>query len=200
MAVNGIQVTDNVSELINQATKDGDTVLEVLIDRPGAGELTLEVTPLYDQSARRYMMGVNLITSLPQEWRPGTLGELLVSAFNMCVETSTGILKVLGNLIFRGEGLNNLTGFIGVTETIVQTTKSSQLPGYLYLMCMISINLGLFNMLPIPGLDGSRIVFLLIEAVRGKPFKKEGYVHAFGMILLFGLMIWVNLRDILRLF
>ena len=74
------------------------------------------------------------------------------------------------------------------------------LPGYLYLMCMISINLGLFNMLPIPGLDGSRIIFLLIEAVRGKPFKREGYVHAFGMILLFALMIWVNLRDILRLF
>lgn len=86
---------------------------------------------------------------------------------------------------------------MGVTETIVQTTKSSQLPGYLYLMCMISINLGFFqHMLPIPGLDGSRIIFLLIEAVRGKPFKREGYVHAFGMILLFALMIWVNLRYI----
>ncbi len=200
VAVNGVPVTDNVSELINLATQGGQAQLEIAIERPGAGDMTVEVTPLYDQNTRRFMMGVNLMTSVPQVWRQGSLGEMLVSAFDMCVETSTGILKVLGNLIFRGEGLNNLTGFVGVTETIVQTTKSSQLPGYLYLMCMISINLGLFNLLPIPGLDGSRIAFLLIEAVRGKPFKREGYVHAFGMILLFGLMIWVNLRDILRLF
>lgn len=200
VSVNGIQVTDNVSELINEATREGEAVLEILVDRPGKGETTLEVTPLYDQSARRYMMGVSLMTSIPQEWRPGSLMEMMSSAAQMCVETSTGILKVLGNLVFRGQGLNELTGFVGVTETIVQTTKSSQLPGYLYLMCMISINLGLFNLLPIPGLDGSRIIFLLIEAVRGKPFKREGYVHAFGMILLFALMIWVNLRDILRLF
>ena len=200
LSINGIQVTDNVSDLINEATREGEATLEIVIERPGKGEMTVEVTPLFDNSARRYMMGVSLITSVPQEWRQGTFFDMLSSALDMCVETSTGILRVLGNLIFRGQGFSDLTGFVGVTGTIVQTTKSSQLPGYLYLMCMISINLGLFNLLPIPGLDGSRIIFLLIEAVRGKPFKREGYVHAFGMILLFALMIWVNLRDILRLF
>lgn len=200
VSVNGIAVTDNVSELINEATANGETAINVVVDRPGEGEMALSVTPLYDHSARRYMMGVSLMTSVPQEWRTGTFGEMITSAIDMCIETGTGIIKVLGNLIFRGEGMNNLTGLVGVTETIVKTTQSSQLPGYLYLMCMISINLGLFNLLPIPGLDGSRIIFLLIEAVRGKPFKREGYVHAFGMILLFALMIWINLRDVLRLF
>lgn len=200
VSINGEKVTDNVSALINEAMNAGAESVTVEVERPGKGVMTLEVSPLYDQSARRFMMGVSLMTSIPQQWRSGTLGETLSAAVDMCLETGTGILKVLGDLFFRGQGVNELTGFVGVTETIVRTTQSSQLPGYLYLMCMISINLGLFNLLPIPGLDGSRIIFLLLEALRGKPFKREGYVHAFGMILLFALMIWVNLRDILRLF
>ncbi len=200
ISINGSEVSDNVSQLINEAMEGGAEAIEIRIERPGKGEMTLSVSPLYDRNERRYMMGVSLMTSVPQEWRQGTLGEMLSSAADMCAETATGIMRVLGDLIFKGRGVNDLTGFVGVTETIVRTTQSSRLPGYLYLMCMISINLGLFNLIPIPGLDGSRIVFLLIEAVRGKPFKKEGYVHAFGMILLFALMIWVNLRDVLRLF
>ena len=66
-------------------------------------------------------------------------------------------------------------------------------------MAVISINLGLMNLLIIPGLDGSRILFLIVEAIRGKPIEKEGYVHAVGMVLLFGLMIWITFRDIVRL-
>jgi regulator of sigma E protease len=67
-------------------------------------------------------------------------------------------------------------------------------------MVVISINLGLMNMLIIPGLDGSRILFLLLEALRGKPIAREGYVHAAGMILLFALMAFITLRDVIRLF
>lgn len=200
VSINGIKVSDNVSELINQAMIQGQTTIEVELDRPGTGLMTVQVSPLLDQSTRRYLLGVSLITSMPQEWRAGSFTEVIKSAFDLCVQVSTGIFRVLGDLIFRGQGLNDLTGFVGVTETIVKTTQASQLPGYLYLMCIISINLGVFNLLPVPGLDGSRIIFLLIEAIRGKPFKREGYVHAFGMILLFALMIWVNLRDVLRLF
>ncbi|NLA53837.1 MAG: hypothetical protein GX858_05720 [Clostridiales bacterium] len=200
VSINGIKVTDNVSELINKAMEEGQSSIEVEIDRPGTGLKTVEVSPLFDQGAKRYMLGISLITTMPQEWHTGSFGEIISSAFDLCVQVSTGIFRVLGDLIFRGQGLNDLTGFVGVTETIVKTTQASQLPGYLYLMCMISINLGVFNILPIPGLDGSRIIFLLIEAIRGKPFKREGYVHAFGMILLFALMIWVNFRDVMRLF
>lgn len=104
ISVNGTPVTDNVSELINEATREGEAMLQVLVDRPGKGEMMLEATPLYDQSARRYMMGVSLMTSVPQEWRPGSLMEMLSSAVQMCVETSTGILKVLGNLVLPRAG------------------------------------------------------------------------------------------------
>ena len=63
------------------------------------------------------------------------------------------------------------------------------------------MNLGVFNLLPIPSLDGSRIMFVLIEMVRGKPInpKYEGYVHFVGIILLFILMIAVTFKDIIKL-
>lgn len=199
-SINEEPVTNNVTEAINRTTQSGSQELRVVIERPGKGEMTLNVTPLYNQTERRYMMGVNLLTNTPQEWRRVGMGETIIAAFWMCVDAGRSILEALNNLIFRGQGAGEVTGIVGVTQTIVATTQQSQLPGYLYLMCLISVNLGLFNLLPIPGLDGSRILFLLVEAVRGKPFKKEGYVHAIGMLLLFALMIWINIRDILRLF
>ena len=70
------------------------------------------------------------------------------------------------------------------------------------LLILISINLGLMNLLPIPGLDGSRLVFGIIEAIRGKPVpqQKEAIVHLIGMGLLLALMVFFTFRDVMRLF
>lgn len=200
LSIEGIEVTDNASQLIVDATRDGAKALEILVSRPGEGEKALSVTPLFDRDAKRYMMGVMLQVYAPTEWLPVSLGETAVAAWNMCVDAGASIFTSLRNLVFRGEGVNELAGFVGVTQAIVETTRETKLQGYLFLMCLISINLGLFNLLPVPGLDGSRMLFLIFEAIRGKPFKREGYVHAIGMLLLFALMIWINIRDILRLF
>lgn len=200
VAIDGVEVTDNAAQLIAQATQAGPAELSMVVERPGEGQQQLKVSPLYDREARRYMIGVSLKTFTPTQWRRVGLGQTAVAAYQMCVDAGASIFTALKNLAFRGEGLNDMTGFVGITQAIVQTTRETQLHGYLFLMCLISINLGLFNLLPIPGLDGSRMLFLLVEAIRGKPFKREGYVHAIGMLLLFALMIWINIRDILRLF
>lgn len=200
LSIDGAEVTDNASQLISEATREGAKALSIVVLRPGEGEIPLTVTPLFDREARRYMIGVTLQTYAPTQWVRAGLGETSVAAWNMCVNAGASIFGALRNLIFRGEGINEMTGFVGITQAIVQTTRETQLQGYLFLMCLISINLGLFNLLPIPGLDGSRMLFLILEAIRGKPFKREGYVHAIGMLLLFALMIWINIRDILRLF
>ncbi len=198
-SINGIPITDNVTQAIDAATQGGDQSLEMVVLRDDQ-ERVLQVTPMFSTEAGRYMIGVNLLTNTPQEWRRGTFSETVSAAYQMCVHAGVSIFRALGDLLFRGEGFRDMAGIVGVTQTIVQATRESQLQGYLFLMCLISINLGLFNLLPIPGLDGSRILFLLVEAIRGKPFKREGYVHAIGMLLLFALMIWINIRDILRLF
>jgi regulator of sigma E protease len=67
---------------------------------------------------------------------------------------------------------------------------------------VISLNLGIMNLIPFPGLDGSRLVFLTVEAIRRKPVPadKEGMVHAIGLMLLFALIIFITYKDIIRLF
>ena len=71
----------------------------------------------------------------------------------------------------------------------------------LYTLFVISLNLGIVNLLPLPALDGGRLVFLLVEAVRRKPVppEKEGMVHAIGLLLLFGVFIVITYQDIVRL-
>ena len=72
----------------------------------------------------------------------------------------------------------------------------------LYLAVLLSANLGVMNLLPLPALDGGRLVFLLVEAVRRKrvPPEKEGYVHLAGIVLLMALMVFVMYNDIQRVF
>ena len=90
---------------------------------------------------------------------------------------------------------------VGITKMIVDEIQRSQLEGYLYLMVVISINLGLMNLLIIPGLDGSRLVFMLLEAIRRKPVsqKIEAAVHMCGYVLLLGLMVFFTFKDVGRI-
>ena len=84
---------------------------------------------------------------------------------------------------------------------MVDTAKES-MPSLWFLVAFISINLGIMNLLPLPALDGGRLMFLLVELVRRKPVnpKYEGYVHAAGFIFLMILMVIVAFNDILKLF
>ena len=72
----------------------------------------------------------------------------------------------------------------------------------LYLVAVITINLGVFNLLPVPALDGGRLLFLIIELFRGKPINRnlEGYVHFIGILLLFALMAIISIKDVIGLF
>ena len=103
-------------------------------------------------------------------------------------------------MLFKGQvGTKELSGPVGVIYTIGEFAKNGFVD-LLYLMGFISVNLGFFNLLPLPALDGSRIVFLFIEILRGKPIdpEKEGFVHFIGFVLLIGLMIIVTYQDIIR--
>ena len=109
---------------------------------------------------------------------------------------------VLGlvDLITGRVGIDSLGGVIKVGQVVGEATKYG-VTNLLYLMALISVNLGVMNLLPIPALDGCRFLFLLIEAIRRKPLKPEieGYVHLAGFALLMLLMIVVTFNDIVRL-
>lgn len=119
------------------------------------------------------------------------------------------VFDSLGMLFSGRVGLNDVSGPVGVVSVIGDVVEQSKSDGAFYVMLnllnmivLISANLGVMNLLPIPAIDGGRLVFLIIEAVRGKPVnkEKEGMVHMIGMILLMILMFVILFNDIRKLF
>ncbi len=106
-----------------------------------------------------------------------------------------------GNM--KKEDVSGPVGVVSVISSSAENTKSfiDALYNVIYLTALISINVGIFNLLPIPGLDGGRLLFCFIELIRRKPVKPEheGYVHLAGMVLLFGVMIFATYNDIVKL-
>ena len=94
-------------------------------------------------------------------------------------------------------GISAVSGPVGVTVAIANAAKAS-LMNILPIMALITINLGIFNLLPIPALDGGRLLFILIEMIARKPVpqKYESVVHAVGFVILIGFMILVAAKDI----
>ena len=113
-------------------------------------------------------------------------------------------------LLITGKlGMDSLSGPVGVVNVIGDAYQESKSEGALMtwltminMMILISANLGVANLLPLPALDGGRLVFLLIEAVRGKPVNREaeGMVHFAGLLLLMGLLVFVTFKDVRGLF
>ncbi len=110
------------------------------------------------------------------------------------------MFKTIGQILTGKIGTDSLGGPVMVISMIGEAAENGIL-SLLNLAAFISINLGFMNLLPIPALDGSKILLLLIEAVRGKaiPAEKEGYVNFIGFVALMGFMIFITYKDILRL-
>ncbi len=203
LAVDGQAVTDDLPELLQ--TGAGETPAErlFLVGRLVDGaerEVELSITPMFDPAAGRSMIGIVMSVYQPYTNVRGTPVQVIRNAFDLSVQAGAVVINAIRDLFTRGEGIGEVSGVVGITKMIVDEISQTQLQGYLTLMVIISINLGLMNLLIIPGLDGSRILFLIVEGVRGKPIRKEAYVHAAGMVLLFALMAFITFRDIIRLF
>lgn len=197
----GIQANDVITKINNEET-NGDTnkIIEVLqqqgignivltIQR-GNAEVKIEFTPDYVST---YYLGVNM------KMAPDTF-------FNRCyyglVETKTFVFSIVDNVrqLFTGNvGIDQMTGPIGIGEMVSQTNGFKE---FIHLMALISISLGVTNLLPIPALDGGKILILIIEAIRGKPMKQENEINIqlLGFSILIALSIYVSYNDILRLF
>ncbi|MGI6576753.1 MAG: M50 family metallopeptidase [Eubacteriales bacterium] len=111
------------------------------------------------------------------------------------------LVKVsLFDLLSGKAKLSELSGPVGITSALTETAKTS-MSGMWMFVALIAVNLSVLNLLPLPALDGGRIIFLLVELIRRKPInpKYEGYVHLVGLALFMVLMVYVAYNDILRL-
>lgn len=111
------------------------------------------------------------------------------------------MMITIKGLFTGGIGVNQLSGPVGI-YSIVGTQKEAGFKNILYLVALLSINVGVINLLPLPAFDGGRILFLIIEKIKGSPVssKTENLIHSIGFVLIMLLMIYITLNDILRLF
>ena len=126
-----------------------------------------------------------------------TFGSYLKQTVNTAFSYCSVIWRSLFDLIGGKYGISAVSGPVGVTVAIGQVAKQS-LMNLLPIMALITINLGLFNLLPIPALDGGRLLFILIEMIFRKPVpqKYEALVHTVGFVILIGFMILIAAKDI----
>lgn len=130
-----------------------------------------------------------------------TIGTYIKNTVKTSISYCVVIWRSFIDLLSGKYGLSAVSGPVGVTVVIANAAKQS-LQNLLPLMAFISINLGIFNLLPIPALDGGRLVFILFEMIFRKPVpqKYESLVHTIGFIVLIGFMILIVAKDILTLF
>ena len=122
-------------------------------------------------------------------------------AFFKSVNTVKMIWQSLYDLITGRYGIEAVSGPVGVTEALGEAAAAG-FSNLVYLAVVISMNLGIVNLLPLPALDGGRLIFQLIELVRGKPIKVEieGYIHFAGLVILMILMVLIAVKDVIGLF
>ncbi len=131
----------------------------------------------------------------------GDFGTLCKNAFWRSLSTVKMIWDSLIDLVTGRYGLNAMSGPVGITKQIGTAVKSGGTT-LLYLFTVITMNLGVFNLIPFPALDGGQLFFLLIEGVRRKPLKQEviGTINFVGISLLLLLMVFVTIKDVIGLF
>lgn len=164
--------------------------LDVTIFENGSNK---QVTVTPEESQGRYLLGV----------QPGVKSDFLsmfVGGFTTAADSALRILSALKNLIFQPD-LNKLGGPVAIFKASSDAAKNG-IENVLYFLAMISINIGIFNLIPIPALDGGKIVLNILEAIRRKPLKQEieTYVTLAGVVIMVVLMLAVTWNDIMRLF
>lgn len=195
-AIDGAEITQwpDVVEIIR---KNPEKELIFAIERNGE-EMNLPVTPNIAKDTEGKQYGVIGVYS-PTEKSPGKAVSYGVTETYFWTKE---IFFALGKLITGEFSIDALSGPVGIYQS---TDYVAQTGGVIYLMkwaAMLSVNLGIMNLLPIPALDGGRLLFFAVEAVRGKPVdrQKEGMVHFLGFALLMLLMLVVTWNDIQRFF
>lgn len=203
-SINGVSMLDGTMETLTGtigAYREGDAPLQMVIRR---GDTTFEtqLIPHWSEEEGRALIGVTLSAYYRYETLPCSFLEAAAESWNTCLYAGGVIINALKDLVTTGEGLDQTAGPVGVVSMVSQQVAVGGLETFLNYLVVISINLGIMNLLPIPGLDGSRLIFMIIEAIRRKPIapQKEATVHLIGMLFLFALMIFFTFKDIMRLF
>ncbi len=195
LKINGQDVegsSSKVIEILSQSEEEGqenDEAIEITVQR-GNEEITVELVP---DVVYTYYLGVNM------KYAEDTF---INRCINGWMETKEFVFSIFDNLkqLFTGNvGLDQMMGPVGISEVVAKTNGFRE---FFAMMALISLSLGVTNLLPIPALDGGKLLILLIEAIRRKPLKKETEmnIQLIGFAILISVFLLVTYNDILRIF
>ncbi|WP_200800500.1 RIP metalloprotease RseP [Proteiniborus sp. DW1] len=189
-SINGSEVNswDDIKNYIG--TSNGEEIT-VSVIRNGK-EYNFIMKPITNKEENRLIIGITpkLVKSLPLSIKSGFQNMIMI----------LGLMFQFIAMLFRGKvSSGDISGPVGIVYLVGEAAKSG-FQYVLYVAGFISINLGFFNLLPIPALDGSRLVFLLLELIRGKPVnpEREGFIHFIGFVFLILLMLVVAYKDLIK--
>ena len=210
---NGLQIGDEVARIQNGFEFTSVKSVQDYINANKGKEISLRIirgkeivefkaTPREESPANEGALGVGLVQTVAVKypWYQA-IWEGLLSVYNLTLTIMMGIFDMFKNLIIGQGAKIEVAGPVGIAFL----TKQVASLGMIYVLqfaAILSINLGIINALPIPALDGGRILFILIEKIRRRPIsqKVEQVSHTIGFALLIGLMILITFRDIMKFF
>ena len=191
-------------EISLQSMMNYGSPLEITYKRDGEKN-TVTLTPKYNEEDKRYYIGIMGGGTIHE----CSAAEVFLYSFYEIEYWVRVTTKSIGSIFTGHFSKDDISGPVGVVQA-VNTTYTEASPygpmvvvmSLLNLATLLTVNLGIFNLLPLPALDGGRLVFLILEAIRGKPVppEKEGMVHLIGFMALIALMVLVLFNDISHLF
>lgn len=202
----GLKDGDSIVKVANQPVKNWTELQTMLQSRPGkatalvvkqgATTKTLTLTPatIHSNGQKFGQIGVEQVIKRG-------VGDRLLYGFTGAYTTAANVLHALANLFHGGFSLNKLGGPVAIFANTEQAAKAGFM-SVLLLLAFLSINIGIVNLLPIPALDGGKLLLNLVEAIRRKPLSedKENMVQIAGFIFLMLLMLAVTFNDVIRYF
>ena len=187
--------TRNWAEVAGSIRESGENDLKLVVQREEQ-RLNFTITPRYDPQFEIYQIGIRQQVL----WQKQGFVPAIKLGLNQAVQFARLVLEGLAGLIAGTISTNEVAGPVGITVAIGEAASGG--PGYLMIFtAILGINLALINLLPIPALDGSKLIFLMIEGLRGQPVapEKENFINLIGFALLMVLFVLITYNDIARI-
>lgn len=197
ISVNGKKVVFTDVLVLDIQVNNGKPI-EIELENSNGDIYSTILSPIevVDDGEVSYKYGIGLGDQVETGFLPS-----LKYAFVKFTSLIVQMVLIIGNLFVGKLGLNSLSGPVGIFTVVGQSAEAGFI-NLVYLTGFISINVGFMNLLPIPALDGGRLLFLVIEKIKGSKvdMKVENIVHSIGFILLMILMVVITFNDVIRLF